>query len=165
MPKRGHPLRDIGGGFIAVTRIPRACPAFVRSVRRHAPLYDRRQRSSGGGAGFRVDAVVVDAGGTERATRVRGRRAVDECRAIRARRTRSADRFGADGPGMGALTDYVSTMPSRLAARYCDTLDIFDLPFEARGFTIFAAWHPRSQLDPASVWLRETLIWQGNEQA
>ncbi|RDU96128.1 LysR family transcriptional regulator [Trinickia dinghuensis] len=61
-------------------------------------------------------------------------------------------------PELVALTEYVSTMPSRLAARYRDTLDIFDLPFEARGFTMFAAWHPRSQLDPASVWLRETLV-------
>ena len=51
----------------------------------------------------------------------------------------------------------VSTLPARLVTRYRDVLDVFDLPFEARGFTMFAAWHPRSQLDPASVWLRETL--------
>ena len=25
------------------------------------------------------------------------------------------------------------------------------------GFTMSAAWHPRSQLDPANMWLRETL--------
>ena len=52
---------------------------------------------------------------------------------------------------------FVSTLPSRLVTRYRDTLDVFDLPFDARGFSMFAAWHPRSQLDPASVWLRETL--------
>ncbi|WP_206951263.1 LysR family transcriptional regulator [Trinickia acidisoli] len=60
-------------------------------------------------------------------------------------------------PELLAMTDYVSTLPSRLVTRHRDTLDVFDLPFDARGFTMFAAWHPRSQLDPASVWLRETL--------
>lgn len=60
-------------------------------------------------------------------------------------------------PDLLALTDYVATLPSRLVTRHSDTLDVFELPFEARGFTMFAAWHPRSQVDPASVWLRETL--------
>ncbi|WP_116138828.1 LysR family transcriptional regulator [Trinickia diaoshuihuensis] len=60
-------------------------------------------------------------------------------------------------PELLARTDYVSTLPSRLVTRYRDTLDMFDLPFEARGFTMFAAWHPRSQLDPASIWLRNAL--------
>ena len=56
-----------------------------------------------------------------------------------------------------ATPDYVSTLPSRLAMRYRDVLDVFDLPFEARGFSFFAAWHPRNQADPGSVWLREKL--------
>ena len=60
-------------------------------------------------------------------------------------------------PELLAHTDYVATMPSRLAARYRDRLDIFELPFDARGFTLFAAWHPRDHADPASIWLRETL--------
>jgi DNA-binding transcriptional LysR family regulator len=49
-------------------------------------------------------------------------------------------------------------LASRFAARPRDRLDVFDLPFEARGFTAFAAWHPRNHADPALVWLRETLI-------
>ena len=60
-------------------------------------------------------------------------------------------------PELLSKTDYVSTLPSRFAARYVDQLDIFALPFDARGFTLYAAWHPRNQADPALVWLRETL--------
>ncbi|MGN6318944.1 LysR family transcriptional regulator [Trinickia sp.] len=60
-------------------------------------------------------------------------------------------------PQLLALTDYVSTLPSRLVTRHRDTLDIFELPFEARGFAMSAAWHPRSHLDPANTWLRETV--------
>ncbi|WP_153141237.1 LysR family transcriptional regulator [Paraburkholderia agricolaris] len=60
-------------------------------------------------------------------------------------------------PELLSKTDYVSTLPSRFAARYADRLDTFALPFDARGFTLYAAWHPRNQADPALVWLRETL--------
>ena len=60
-------------------------------------------------------------------------------------------------PELLALTDYVSTLPVRLVTRYREALDVFELPFEARGFSMFAAWHPRSHLDPASVWLRDLL--------
>ncbi len=35
----------------------------------------------------------------------------------------------------------------RRAARYVDQLDIFALPFDARGFTLYAGWHPRNQAD------------------
>lgn len=54
-------------------------------------------------------------------------------------------------------TDYVATLPSRLARHYADRLDIFELPFAARGFTLHAAWHPRLQNDPAHAWLRGVL--------
>jgi DNA-binding transcriptional LysR family regulator len=60
-------------------------------------------------------------------------------------------------PELLARTDFVSTLPARFAERYRARLDIFDLPFEARGFTLFAAWPPRNQADPAHVWLRDTL--------
>ena len=60
-------------------------------------------------------------------------------------------------PELITQTDYVATLPARLAARYADRLDLFDLPFEARGFSLFAGWHPRSQTDPAIVWLRQML--------
>lgn len=54
-------------------------------------------------------------------------------------------------------TDYVLTLPERFAQRHADVLDRFELPFPARGFTLFAAWHPRNQTDPALRWLRDTL--------
>jgi DNA-binding transcriptional LysR family regulator len=60
-------------------------------------------------------------------------------------------------PELLARTNYVSTLPVRLAGRYRARLEIFELPFEARGFTLFAVWPPRSQADPAQVWLRDTL--------
>lgn len=60
-------------------------------------------------------------------------------------------------PELLAHTDYVSTMPARFAERHRERLDVFDLPFEARGFTLFAAWHPRNHADPSLVWLRDTL--------
>ena len=60
-------------------------------------------------------------------------------------------------PELIVQTDYVATLPSRLAARYASRLDLFDLPFEARGFSLFVGWHPRNQMDPAITWLRETL--------
>ncbi|MFL9868065.1 LysR family transcriptional regulator [Paraburkholderia fungorum] len=60
-------------------------------------------------------------------------------------------------PELLSKTDYVSTLPSRFAARYADRIDTFTLPFDARGFTLYAGWHPRNQADPALVWLRETL--------
>jgi DNA-binding transcriptional LysR family regulator len=61
-------------------------------------------------------------------------------------------------PELLVHSDYVSTLPSRLVARYAASLDAFELPFEARGFSIFAAWHPRHHADPANAWLREALL-------
>ncbi|MEZ0603693.1 hypothetical protein ACAX43_16265 [Paraburkholderia sp. IW21] len=52
-----------------------------------------------------------------------------------------------------------TSLPPRrsFAARYAERLDTFALPFDARGFTLYAGWHPRNQADPALAWLRETL--------
>lgn len=60
-------------------------------------------------------------------------------------------------PELLRTTDFVCTVPSRLAARFAHWLDIFELPFEAQGFTLNLAWHPRHHADPALQWLR-TLI-------
>jgi len=61
-------------------------------------------------------------------------------------------------PEILRTTDYVSTLPRRLVARFTHVLDAFELPFAARGFNLFAAWHPRNHQDPANVWLRESLL-------
>lgn len=55
-------------------------------------------------------------------------------------------------------TDFVSTLPERLARRFADRVDIFELPFAAEGFSLYAAWHPRSHADPGHRWLREQLV-------
>lgn len=60
-------------------------------------------------------------------------------------------------PTIVEATDLVSTLPGRLARRFATRLDLFDLPFAARGFSLFAAWHPRVHADPAHVWLRGEL--------
>ena len=51
-------------------------------------------------------------------------------------------------PEILRTTDFVCTLPSRLAQRFAASLDIFELPFEAKGFALYAAWHPRSQNAP-----------------
>ncbi|MDH6231714.1 DNA-binding transcriptional LysR family regulator [Mesorhizobium soli] len=61
-------------------------------------------------------------------------------------------------PMIVASTDFVSTLPRRFAARFADRLDLFELPFSAQGFSLFAAWHPRAHADPALMWLRNQLI-------
>ncbi|CAM2164738.1 PCP degradation transcriptional activation protein [Paraburkholderia sacchari] len=60
-------------------------------------------------------------------------------------------------PEVLTRTDYVATLPYRLVARSLDRVDMFELPFEARGFSMHAAWHPRSHADPALTWLRDTV--------
>jgi DNA-binding transcriptional LysR family regulator len=61
-------------------------------------------------------------------------------------------------PELVAGSDYVATLPQKIAERYRDQLDIFELPFPARGFSMFAAWHARSHADPAHRWLRGQLL-------
>jgi DNA-binding transcriptional LysR family regulator len=55
-------------------------------------------------------------------------------------------------------TDLVCTVPSRLAARFSDQLDAFELPFKAQGFKLYMAWHPRNHADPAVRWLHDQLL-------
>ncbi|MDG3441936.1 LysR family transcriptional regulator [Nitrospirillum amazonense] len=53
-------------------------------------------------------------------------------------------------------TDYLCVLPSRLARRYAEKLDLFDLPLpNRRSYDFMAAWHPRHQADPGHVWLRQ----------
>jgi DNA-binding transcriptional LysR family regulator len=60
-------------------------------------------------------------------------------------------------PAILQETDYVCTLPSRLVARYAHTLDAFELPFEAKGFSLYLAWHARNQSDAAHAWLRDLM--------
>lgn len=54
-------------------------------------------------------------------------------------------------------SDLFALIPARLAKRFSDRVDMFDLPFPSKPFSLQAAWHPRSHTDPGHRWLRETL--------
>jgi DNA-binding transcriptional LysR family regulator len=56
------------------------------------------------------------------------------------------------------ITDHVATLPERFLNRFNDDLDRYELPFKSRGFTVSASWHPRNEVDPAHIWLRNELI-------
>jgi DNA-binding transcriptional LysR family regulator len=56
------------------------------------------------------------------------------------------------------ITDHVATLPERFLDRFNDDLDRYELPFKSRGFTVSASWHPRNEVDPAHIWLRNELI-------
>ena len=58
---------------------------------------------------------------------------------------------------MVRTTDYVSTLPCGFVSRLTDWLDTFDPPFETRGFSLYAAWHPRNHADLGHIWLRRQL--------
>ena len=55
-------------------------------------------------------------------------------------------------------TDLVCTLPDRFLQRYAGELDSLRLPFETRGFSLHAVWHPRFDSDPGHVWLRHQLV-------
>jgi DNA-binding transcriptional LysR family regulator len=57
-----------------------------------------------------------------------------------------------------AATDLVSTLPASFLRKHSKTLTSVPLPFDAGRFSLFAAWHPRFDKDPAHLWLRERLV-------
>lgn len=61
-------------------------------------------------------------------------------------------------PEILRASDWVGALPARQVARHADTLDSFELPFEAPGLTLQLAWHPRNQAEPAVAWLRELIV-------
>jgi DNA-binding transcriptional LysR family regulator len=56
-----------------------------------------------------------------------------------------------------AQSDYVCALPRRLVARYRETLDACELPFDAEGFSLFLAWHPRHQDSAPHRWMRDLI--------
>lgn len=54
-------------------------------------------------------------------------------------------------------TYLIATLPRRLLATRTQRLEITTPPLDLAPFALAAAWHPRIQADPASVWLRATL--------
>ena len=64
-------------------------------------------------------------------------------------------------PGILAASDHVCTLPRRLALRFSEVLDAFELPLRVPGFAFACAWHPRNHHDPANRWLREQVLAAG----
>jgi len=62
-------------------------------------------------------------------------------------------------PMVVAETDYISTMPERLARRMAKSLPLrlVPPPFEVPRFGLSLVWHPRLDDDPAHRWLREVV--------
>lgn len=57
-------------------------------------------------------------------------------------------------------TDLIMSIPSRLSGTFVETLNLitFELPFEHKAYAYSIIWHPRTQNDPAMIWLRQLLI-------
>lgn len=63
-------------------------------------------------------------------------------------------------PALVASSDMVATLPRRVIARssMSDRLKTFKPPFEARTFTMVAAWHARRLEEPAVRWFRDLVV-------
>lgn len=61
-------------------------------------------------------------------------------------------------PAIVAQSDLLITLPRKLLTRSGQTLDLFDPPLALPEVTLSAFWHPRTDRDPVSCWLRESLF-------
>ena len=55
-------------------------------------------------------------------------------------------------------TEGVATLPRQLLQRYEGLVDLIELPFSMPQFRLAMAWHPRSQDDKATAWLRDCFL-------
>lgn len=60
-------------------------------------------------------------------------------------------------PSCIANSNLVAAVPRLLAEKMRDKLEVYDLPFAVMRYDILAAWHPRTQNDPAQRWLRDMI--------
>lgn len=58
-------------------------------------------------------------------------------------------------PGMVGKTDLVAVVPRCLTVMFPDMFEVAEAPIDLPGFTVYASWHQRRQIDAAHVWLRE----------
>jgi DNA-binding transcriptional LysR family regulator len=58
-----------------------------------------------------------------------------------------------------AATDYVVTVPKRLAKMYAETHPVkwFEPPLAVPGFAVVAVWHARTHRSPLHVWMRQAI--------
>ncbi len=61
-------------------------------------------------------------------------------------------------PELIAGSDFIATVPARLARNWSDRLTVLAPPCEVAGFEVMMGWHPRSHVDPAHGWLRNAMI-------
>ncbi|WP_298493884.1 LysR family transcriptional regulator [uncultured Maritimibacter sp.] len=57
-----------------------------------------------------------------------------------------------------AQSDMFALVPARLAERFTDRVDGFDIPFRPSGFSLQLAWHSRNQTDGGHQWLRDRIV-------
>ena len=64
------------------------------------------------------------------------------------------------GPSIVARTNFVMTIPSRIARKFAKlyALRTFSPPLRVPGFDVAMAWTPRNETDPAIRWLREQIL-------
>jgi Transcriptional regulator len=60
-------------------------------------------------------------------------------------------------PTLLEQSDYVATVPARLALTWQHTLAVLPPPCELSSFEIQLGWHPRQHADPAQRWLRDQI--------
>lgn len=62
-------------------------------------------------------------------------------------------------PIIVAKSNYLVTLPSRVARTYTEFLDLklFKTPFAFPSYEVSLVWHERAHRDPASIWLRKFL--------
>jgi DNA-binding transcriptional LysR family regulator len=53
--------------------------------------------------------------------------------------------------------DFIAFLPGRLHAKHAKELRTISAPIEVPGFDVIVAWHPRTNKDPAHMWLRTRL--------
>ena len=63
-------------------------------------------------------------------------------------------------PNLIATSDMIATLPRRVVASSAMSgrLTVFEPPFEARKFTMVAAWHARRLEEPAVRWFRDLVV-------
>lgn len=60
-------------------------------------------------------------------------------------------------PSVIAASDYIATVPARLARAWARQLAVLAPPCETASFAVMMGWHARAHADPAQEWLRDQL--------
>jgi len=61
-------------------------------------------------------------------------------------------------PEVIAGSDFIATIPARLARNWATQLAVLAPPCELVRYDVMMGWHPRAHADPAQVWLRDAIV-------